>query len=143
MQHYIYILSAFLYSSLLLAQNQEIAGKWKTIDDETGKAKSIVEIYKKNDGKYYGKIIRLFLSPDEDQDPICDKCPDDRKDKKILGLEIIRDMKLSGDELKGGTVCDPETGKIYDCKIWVSGGKLMVRGYLLFFFRTQTWERIE
>lgn len=117
---------------------QSIFGKWKTIDDETGKAKSIVEIYEK-DGKAYGKIIKLFREPHEDQDPICDKCSDDRKDKKVLGMEIIRDMEKDDDEWEDGTILDPKKGTVYDCKLWVENGKLQVRGYIAFFFRTQTW----
>jgi len=117
---------------------QTIFGKWKTIDDETGKPKSIVEIYEKN-GKAYGKVIKLFREPHEDQDPICDKCTDDRKDKKVLGMEIIRDMEKDDDEWDDGTIMDPKKGTIYDCKMWVEDGKLQVRGYIAFFFRTQTW----
>jgi hypothetical protein len=54
----------------------QIEGKWKTIDDETKQAKSIVEIYKKSDGKYYGKVSQLLIKP---ADPNCTACKDDRK----------------------------------------------------------------
>ena len=59
--------------------------------------------------------------------------------KPIVGLEIIRDMKKDGDEYAGGDILDPENGKVYRCKIWVENGKLMVRGYIAFLYRTQTW----
>lgn len=130
---------------LLTALNidaQNITGKWKTIDDETGKAKSIVEIYEKN-GKIYGKVIEL-INPKQ-KDPVCDLCDDDRKDKKVVGLEIIRDLEKDGDEYEGGTILDPSNGKIYDCKIWIDDNEpdlLNVRGYVYFFYRTQTWERV-
>ena len=75
------------------AQSNPLLGKWKTKDDETGRIKSIVEITER-DGKFYGQIIELFRLPDEDQDPYCDKCDDDRKDKRVLGMEIVRDMEL-------------------------------------------------
>ena len=93
------------------------------------------------DGLYYGKIIKLFRGPDEEQDPICDECEDHRKDQKIIGMEIITDMKYNkGDEeYKKGEILDPESGNIYDCRMWVEDGNLKVRGYLLFFYRTQTW----
>lgn len=123
----------FSFSAL---QAQDIVGKWKTIDDETGKAKSVVEIYMKGN-KAYGKVIKI-INP-EKQDAICDLCEDDRKDKKILGLEIIRDLEKDDDEWEDGTILDPDDGKIYDCKIWVEDGNLQVRGYIAFFFRTQTW----
>lgn len=119
---------------------QTITGKWRTIDDETGKPKSVVEIVEKN-GKYYGKVIRLFRGNEEDQDPVCDKCPadDDRYKKKIIGMEILRNLLKDDDEYTGGTIIDPNNGKIYRCKVWLEGNNLKLRGYLGPFFRTQTW----
>lgn len=126
------------------AKSQSVVGKWRTIDDETGEPKSIVEIFQK-DGQVYGKIIRLFRKPTEDQDPICDKCEkdDDRYNKKIIGMEILTNMKKDGDEYAGGTILDPKVGKVYRCRIWLEGEKLMVRGYWGPFFRTQTWAKFE
>lgn len=129
----------------LTAQTQTIFGKWKTIDDETGDAKSIVEIYKVGD-KAYGKIVKLFRKPTEEQDPYCDKCEDDRKDQRIIGMQIIRNMEQDGDEWEDGTIIDPKKGEVYDCKIWVDeddSNLLQVRGYVWMFYRTQTWERME
>ena len=137
MSKHISILIAILISAATVSA-QSIVGKWKSIDDETGKPKSVVEIYEKN-GKVYGKIIKLFRDPSEDQDPVCDKCEDDRKNKKIIGLEIIRDMEKDDNEWEDGTILDPKKGTIYDCKLWLEGGNLMVRGYVLFIYRTQTW----
>ena len=84
--------ATFLCFSLSV-EAQTIVGKWQTIDDETGKPKSIVEIIERN-GKFYGKVIRLFRDPSEEQDPVCDKCPtdDDRHKKKIIGMEILRNL---------------------------------------------------
>lgn len=122
-------------------QKEEALGVWITIDDETKKPKSLVEIYMKPNGKLYGKVIKLFRKPEEDQDPVCDKCTDDRKNKKIIGMEVIRDMVWNEKEKvwEDGTICDPKNGKIYDCKLWVENGKLQVRGYIAFLYRTQTW----
>jgi uncharacterized protein (DUF2147 family) len=128
------------------AQTNPVLGKWKTIDDETGRVKSIVEITER-DGKLYGQIIELFRLPEEDQNPICDDCEDDRKDQPALGMEIVRDMVQDGDELEweDGTICDPKNGKVYDCEMWFDEdnmSELKVRGYILFLFRTQTWLRV-
>ena len=120
---------------------QSIIGRWKTIDDETGKAKSIVEIYMKN-GKAYGKIIKLFRNSSQEQNPICDKCTDYRKDQKVIGMTIISAMEKDGDEWEDGEILDPNNGKIYNCKLWVEDGKLQVRGYVAFFYRTQTWLKV-
>jgi uncharacterized protein (DUF2147 family) len=127
--------------------SKPITGNWKTIDDETGKPKSIVNIYKKSDGKLYGKIIKLFREKGEDQDPICDKCTDYRKNKKIIGMVIITGLEKDGDEwYADDAILDPNNGKIYDCKIWLDEDNpdlLQVRGYIGWFFRTQTWERVK
>jgi uncharacterized protein (DUF2147 family) len=119
---------------------QDIVGKWKTIDDETGKEKSIVEIYKKGD-KYFGKIIEI-LDPAKRKNK-CKLCTDYRKDQPIVGMEIIKDLEQDDDEFEDGTILDPNNGKIYDCKIWLEDkNTLNVRGYVMFFFRTQKWIRV-
>lgn len=122
---------------------QSIAGKWKTLDDNTGEEKSIVDISEKG-GKFYGKVIKIFRDPGEDPDPVCDECPKDdpRYKKKIIGLEIIQNMKKSGDEYSDGNILDPENGKIYRCRIWIEDSDLKVRGYWGPFYRTQTWKRV-
>jgi len=117
---------------------QSIVGKWRTVDDETGKDKSIVEIYMQ-EGKAYGKIIKLFRGPNEVADPVCEECTDSRKGKKVVGMTIITDMEKDGNEWEDGEILDPANGKVYDCKLWVEDGTLQVRGYIAFFFRTQTW----
>ena len=132
------ILTSILFFLAITTYGQDIFGKWKTIDDETGKPKSIVEITEK-DGKAYGKILKLFRGPDEDPDPICDECTDHRKDQKVIGMTIVTEMEKDGDEWEDGEILDPKNGKVYDCKMWVEDGNLMVRGYIAFFYRTQTW----
>tara|TARA_B110000285_G_C15129515_1_gene622555 strand:- start:287 stop:739 length:453 start_codon:yes stop_codon:yes gene_type:complete len=123
-----------------------LLGQWKTIDDETGRIKSVVEITER-DGRFYGQIIELFRLPEEDQNPLCTGCEDDRKDQPSLGMEIVRDMEASGKdkEWEEGTICDPKTGKIYDCEMWLDSDnmdELKVRGYIYFLFRTQSWMRV-
>ncbi|WP_020532919.1 DUF2147 domain-containing protein [Flexithrix dorotheae] len=122
---------------------QSPIGKWKTIDDETGKEKSIVEFYMKGD-KLHAKINKL-IDPSE-PDPVCEECDedDDRYNKKVIGMEIVRDLEKDDDEWNGGTVLDPENGKVYTCKVWLEDEKtLKLRGYVAFFYRTQTWYRVE
>ncbi|MCD4742429.1 MAG: DUF2147 domain-containing protein [Desulfobacteraceae bacterium] len=122
------------------AKDSSITGLWKTIDDETGKKKSIVEIYEQ-DGKYFGKIVKLFIEPGKNPDPVCDKCPDGdpRKDQPTKGMVILTDLEKSGDKYKNGKILDPKKGKIYTCKLWIEDDKLVLRGYILFLYRTQTW----
>ncbi len=132
---YLFLLTC-LFSLTLHAQ--DIAGRWVTIDDNTGKRRSVVEITVK-DGKASGRIVEIFDKTRMDK--TCDACTDDRKGKKVLGMDIIRNMVKDGDEWEDGTIMDPDNGKIYSCKLWLEEGKLMVRGYVAFFFRTQSWVR--
>lgn len=123
-------------------QAQSVTGKWKTIDDETGKAKSIVEISER-DGKMYGKVVEILT---DKKDAKCDKCPGSDKGKPIKGLTIIKGLKKDGSEYSGGTITDPSSGKEYKCVIKLNGTeKLDVRGYIGIqaLGRTQTWVRVK
>ncbi|MFT6865370.1 MAG: hypothetical protein ACJA08_000188 [Cyclobacteriaceae bacterium] len=134
-------LMTFMLVGCFTSNAQDIMGKWKTIDDKSGEPRSIIEITKEGD-EYFGRVLNIYSKPDEDPDPICDLCEDDRKNQKVIGMQVIREMKFNpkSKEYGEGTIIDPEDGNIYDCKLWVAeDGALKVRGYLYFFFRTQTW----
>jgi uncharacterized protein (DUF2147 family) len=132
----------FILTALNAMAQKSVIGKWKTIDDNTGEAKSIIEIYERG-GKLFGKVVKI-LDPKAEPDPVCDECPadDPRYNKKIIGMEIIQSLVKDGDEYSEGTILDPEPGKIYRCKLWLEGEDLMVRGYWGPFYRTQTWKRV-
>ncbi|HTJ05121.1 MAG TPA: DUF2147 domain-containing protein [Caldimonas sp.] len=121
------------------------AGVWKTIDDATGKEKSLVRIVETN-GAYTGKIEKL-LDPDSPKDATCKECKDDRKDKPVVGMTIIRNVKANDDKTayEGGDILDPNNGKVYRVRLrpFDDGKKLEVRGYLGPFYRNQTWLRVE
>ena len=129
-------------SLAVLADQHSVEGRWRTLDDETGEAKSIVELYIQ-DGELYGKVVKILPRPGVSPDPICEKCTDHRKDQKILGMVIIEGLIAKGDVWHDGTILDPAKGKIYDCKIWLENGELKVRGYVGILFRTQTWQRVK
>ena len=121
-------------------------GTWKTIDDASGKPKSLVVITE-NNGVLQGKIEKLFRGPDEDQNPKCDKCTGANKDQPIIGLVILTGLKYDGKEWTGGEITDPASGKVYKSKaeLQEGGTKLQVRGYVgvPMFGRSQTWLREE
>lgn len=128
-------------SAMASAQSAtDIIGKWKTIDDETGEAKSIVEIYEKG-GKAYGKVVEV-LNPDR-KNAVCEKCSDSdqRKGQKVEGMVILTGLEKESDGWDDGQILDPNNGKVYDCKIARKGDKLEVRGYIGWSLigRTQTW----
>ena len=121
-------------------------GVWKTIDDATGKEKSLVRIVESS-GVYTGKIEKL-LDPSSPQDATCKDCKDDRKDKPVLGMTILRNVKAHADDktvFDGGDILDPNNGKVYRVRLrpFDDGKKLEVRGYLGPFYRNQTWLRVE
>jgi len=121
-----------------------VLGKWKSMDDNSGEPKSIVELFERN-GKIYGKVVKIFTKPAQDPDPVCDKCSkdDDRFNKKVIGMEIITDLVKNDDSYGGGEILDPEIGRVYRCKIWIEDKTLKVRGYFGPFYRTQTWLRVQ
>lgn len=132
-----------VFASMFALQAQSVLGKWKTIDDETGKEKSVVEIYEKN-GLIYGKLVELL--EEKNKNAVCSACSGKNKNKPYLGLVIITDLKKDGDEWSGGKILDPKTGKEYKCYMALEdSNKLKVRGYLgiSLIGRTQYWQRVK
>ena len=130
------------------AQSASPAGLWRTIDDSTKKDKSLVRIVESN-GVYTGKVEKI-VDPDSPKDAVCKDCADERKDKPVVGMTIIRNVKASADDksvFEGGDILDPNNGKVYRVKLKLidNGGKLDVRGYIgtPMLGRTQTWVRAE
>ena len=127
------LLLALVFSSLFAsAQIDKIVGEWYTVDDETGAVKALVDIYKGDNGLYYGKIIKVFKNGQENPNS-------DRK-----GLGIVKDKKAEDRMLKDGTIYEPESGKTYYAKISYNEadntitlrGSLDRRGWV---GRSQTW----
>ena len=135
------LLFTLFFSGALLANSP--VGQWRTIDDKDGKETSVVELYE-NAGKIYGKIVSLKEPNDENGKPkICTKCEGADKDKPVIGLVILKGLSADGDEYSGGTIMDPNNGKVYKCYIKVEDGgkKLKVRGFIGISIagRTQYW----
>ena len=133
-----------LSSAAAMAQMSPV-GVWNSVDDKTKELKSEIVITE-NAGVLSGRISKL-LRKDAKQDEVCRECSDDRKDKPILGLEIIRGAKKADgkDVWEEGKILDPENGKTYALRMTpIDGGaKLEVRGSIAFFGRTQTWVRVK
>jgi len=130
------------------AQPTSPTGLWRTIDDSSKKDKSLVRIVEAN-GVYTGKV-ETIVDPDSPKDAVCKDCSDERKDKPVVGMTIIRNVKASADDknvFEGGDILDPNNGKVYRVKLKLidNGSKLDVRGYIgtPMLGRTQTWIRAE
>ena len=133
----------FVFVMTFNVQSQTVLGKWKTIDDETGKAKSIVEVYERS-GKIYGKIVEILNA--EKRNAVCTKCNGTDKDAPILGLIIIKGLVKDEEEYNDGKILDPTNGEEYKCLIELDGkDKLKVRGFVgvAMFGRTQYWYRVK
>ena len=131
-----------LLFAFINAEAQTIIGKWKTIDDATGEAKSIVQIYEEN-GKIYGKVVDI-LDPSK-KHRSCENCVGTLKDKPVLGMKIINGLEKKGSAYENGKILDPESGKEYKCLISLEDDKtLKVRGFIgvSAFGRTQYWKRV-
>jgi hypothetical protein len=124
---------ALLLGGGAASAQQSVLGLWRNVDDKTGEAKAEIRITEAADG-VHGRIEKV-LKKDSKPDAKCDKCDDDRKDKPIVGLEIIR----------GNRILDPENGSEYRLRLTPleDGRKLEVRGYLGPFYRNQVWVRAQ
>jgi len=126
------------FSNTFLGQTP--VGIWVTVDDETGKEKSQVEIYEK-DQKLFGKIIKLLMKP---QNTICEVCEGERKNKPLVGMIIISHMKKKGAKWEDGKIYKADAGKEYNGFLKMKGpDKLIVTGKVLFITKSQTWKRLK
>lgn len=134
---------AFAFAAPVTAAGPTPVGTWTTIDDVTGKPKSVVQINETN-GELSGTVLQV-LQPDQGPDPLCEECRGELKDKPVVGMRILWGMKRDGDAWQGGKILDPDSGKTYRCNMHLTdaGQKLEVRGFLGFsvFGRTQVWNR--
>ncbi len=133
--------------SMLTTKAQSPLGKWKTIDDESLKPRSIVEIYE-NEGKLYGKIIDFFPEPGEDPNPVCSECKeqDPRNGMPIIGMRILEGLEKNGGRWDNGNILDPSNGNVYNCYIELKNNDtIKLRGYIGIPLagRTQYWYRSE
>jgi uncharacterized protein (DUF2147 family) len=127
------------------AESDSPVGNWKTFDDKTGRAKSIVQIAEEN-GELTGKVLEVLESP-AGPHPLCQPCEGERKDKPVEGMTILWGAKKNGASWEDGEILDPENGKIYHVILTLlgSGQKLAVRGYIGIpvIGRSQIWQRQE
>jgi uncharacterized protein (DUF2147 family) len=127
------------------AESDSPVGNWKTFDDKTGRAKSIVQIAEEN-GELTGKVLEVLESP-AGPHPLCQPCEGERKDKPVEGMTILWGAKKNGASWEDGEILDPENGRIYHVILTLlgRGQKLAVRGYIGIpvIGRRQIWQRQE
>ena len=143
--HFLAALVLALSAALAQAQATPV-GLWKTVDDQSGKERSLIRITDAT-GTLTGRLEKS-LDPDSKPGQTCDKCIDDRKDKPLLGMALIRNTKQSANDKAvwdGGDITDPDNGKVYRLRLKPldDGKRLEVRGYIGPFYRNQVWIRVE
>ncbi|MBX3708889.1 MAG: DUF2147 domain-containing protein [Gammaproteobacteria bacterium] len=123
-------------------------GYWKTIDDVTGKPKSILHIYQ-SEGFLYGQVVKIYPRPGHDQNELCTACKGPKHNQRIVGMIVAERLKQDVHHPSlwtDGQILDPMNGKTYRCYMQMTdnGQKLNVRGYIgiTLFGRSQTWLRV-
>ena len=136
-----YLSILFIMTLSFTLNGQTIIGQWETYDDKTKEKTAVIEIYQ-TDNLYFGKIVKSFSL---EKNALCENCKGINKNKPIIGLVVIENIKKDGNEFNGGTVLDPDNGKTYRCNLKLKNNKLEVRGYIGFSLlgRTQYWVRKE
>jgi uncharacterized protein (DUF2147 family) len=145
------LLAAGLGAGMALAASDSPVGKWKQVDDVSGKVTSIIAITE-SDGMLEGKVLQVMnMTPKQiardGAHPICSKCEGERKNQPVEGMTIMWGVRKDGDSWGDGHILDPSKGSIYKVKLTLADGgrKLNVRGFIGFSLlgRTQVWERQE
>jgi uncharacterized protein (DUF2147 family) len=141
----LFLIICSLAFPLIATESDSPVGNWKTVDDKTGRPKSIVQIKEEN-GELTGKVLEVIESP-AGPHPLCQPCEGERKDQPIEGMTILWGAKKNGDSWDGGEILDPENGKIYHVSLTLldNGQRLEVHGYIgiSVIGRSQIWQRQE
>ena len=142
------LMSALMAMVPVVAGAIPLVGLYQTIDDETGRARSIVALYEYADDAgretLGGRVVALY-----DDSGNISETPDNatRVASKVagkptvVGMDIIWTMHWDADknQYSGGNIMDPANGKVYGSVIWRDGESLNVRGKIGPFGRTQKW----
>ncbi len=126
-----------------------LEGYWKSIDDRSGEALSLIEMKKMPNGKIGGVILYRYPTPDGIALTTCAKCPEPYTNKPLVGLQIASGFVQNEKkplEYIHGKVLEAKTGKMYDGKGTLSpdGRRLKLRGFIgvSLLGRNQVWVRI-
>jgi hypothetical protein len=120
------------------AQNSPL-GRWKTLDDKTGKPMTITEVYMAKNGTLSAKIVENLGLP-----PTCANCSGEYKGKPMVGIVTLWNLKEKKGVWSDGNGYKPSEDtkfKARSIKLVDGGKKLEVTGCKAIFCRTATWVR--
>jgi uncharacterized protein (DUF2147 family) len=135
LKRYLACLLLALFSASASAAETKPTGLWHIIDNDSGQPEALLNI-EQNAGTLRGTIVKVFPAPGEDTAPLCRLCEDELKDKPMIGLTILWNLKAEGKQHFSGKVLDPESGKIYRCQLTpqVNGKEMQLRVYAALFW---------
>jgi len=133
----------FLVTGAAAGQSSTPVGAWKTVN-ERGEPEGLVRIVEVA-GELRGAVEQVYSPPAPEADPRCIACSGERKDQRVIGMQILSGLRWDGEQYSGGEILDPNNGESYRCLLRVTDGgrKLEVRGYIgiSLLGRTQVWLR--
>lgn len=147
------ILCFLFFSTLTFAAREDVLGRWISTQYKDGN-QIIIEIYEKENGKFYGKMIDQtvpkYLSGEyAGQEKMDLKNPDEKLRKRsLVGIELLTEMQYleEKDSYTGGSVYIPGMGKTLHAKISVEQDVMKMKasfdksGIL---GKTQIWTRVK
>ena len=140
------ILAGVLATVAFSANAQNAAspvGKWKTLDDKTGKAMTVTEVYQAKNGTLAAKIVENVGNLPAN----CTTCSGEHKGKPIVGMVTLWNLKANKDGTWGGgngyKPSEDTSFKAKTVKLADGGNKLEITGCKSIFCRTATWVRAD
>lgn len=128
-------------TSLAMAQTNPLLGKWKTLDDETGKPMTISEIYMAKNGKLAAKIVENLGLPET-----CTGCSGEYYNKPYVGIVTLWNLSPIGDgkwgKGNGYKSSEDRHFKVKSVELIDNGERLRVTGCVLFICRNAEWVRV-
>ena len=122
------------------AQNASPIGRWKTLDDKTGKPMTVTEVYEAKNGTLAAKIVENLGLP-----PTCTDCSGKYKNQPFVGIVTMWNLKATKDGWGGGNGYKPSEDrsfKVKSMKLSADGKTLEIEGCVGgFICRTAKWVR--
>ena len=133
--------AASFATSLAMAQTNPLLGKWKTLDDESGKPMTISEFYMAKNGKLAAKIVENLGLPET-----CTGCSGENKNKPFVGIVTLWNLSpTSNGKWGNGNGYKPSEDrhfKVKSVELIDSGERVRVTGCVLFICKNAEWVRV-
>ncbi len=133
-----------LFSANVSAVETMPTGLWHIIDNDSGKPEALLSI-EQSAGTVRGTIVKVYPVPGEDTAPLCRLCESELKDKPMIGLTVLWNLKPEDKQHFSGKVLDPESGKIYRCQLTPqpNGKEMQLRVYAALFWEDHKLQRAD